>query len=297
MQRFTVAATQIDVHYQDLEHNLQAHLDTIQEVANAGCHLVLFPELGVTGHNATPDITQFAEPADGRIFQTIQAEAKACRIFVSYGFMEQFRGTHYNTQALVGPDGRVGLQRKMHASLDEFFRFRQAYEWHVYDIGFCKIGTAICHDSDFWESWRILALMGAEVILLPHAIRKMTNEAGDLIFDGHAYDAPDAELFAAQRAMLEARPNPKLHDIYAQTNGVFAVFSDHVGFDGHSTHVGCAYVIDPTGKLIAKSKPARGHQWISAELDPSVYDYVRRNPWFQLKKRRPEVYGELSRLL
>ena len=102
-------------------------------------------------------MTRFAEPHDGRIFRAIHEQARRCGIVVSYGFCELFRGTHYNTSALVGPEGLIGLQRKVHASYDEFFRFRQAYEWGVYDLGFCSVGTAICHDSDFFESWRILA--------------------------------------------------------------------------------------------------------------------------------------------
>jgi predicted amidohydrolase len=44
----------------------------------------------------------------------------------------------------------------------------------------CTVGTAICHDSDFFESWRILALKGAEVILLPHANRAMPAGGGGL---------------------------------------------------------------------------------------------------------------------
>ena len=172
-------------------------------------------------------MTRFAEPHDGRIFRTIQEQAKECGIVVSYGFCELYRGTHYNTSALVGPDGLIGLQRKVHASYDEFFRFRQAYEWGVYDLGFCTVGTAICHDSDFFESWRILALKGAEVILLPHANRTMPAGGGVLTFDGRERELTEEDMLRAQEELLEARPSPpRLHDFLARDNGVFAVFSD-----------------------------------------------------------------------
>ena len=213
------------------------------------------------------------------------------------GLAELFRGTHYNTYVLVGPEGLIGLQRKVHASYDEFFRFRQAYEWNVFDLGFCKAGVAICHDGDFWESWRVLALMGAEVVFLPHAIRKMLAPDGTLTFDGADRQASSDELLDNQRQMYEERPNPKLHDINAQINGVYAIFSDHVGFDGHSSHVGGAYVLNPEGRMIAQASPAVSDAWVGVEIDPEVYHMVRRNPWFQLKKRRPETYGELVREL
>jgi len=185
MEPFTVAATQVETRHLDVDHNLELHVRLIEETAAAGCHLVVFPEGSVTGSNGSEEVVRHAEPSDGRIYRTLQAEAARHRIVVSYGFCELYRGTHYNTSALVGPDGLLGLQRKVHASYDEFFRFRQAYEWDVADAGFCRVGTAICHDSDFFESWRILALMGAEVILLPHANRTMPAGGAEMVVLEH----------------------------------------------------------------------------------------------------------------
>jgi predicted amidohydrolase len=219
-------------------------------------------------------------------------------IVVGYGFCELFRGTHYNAYALTGPDGLIGVQRKVHASFDEFFRFRQAYEWNVFDLGFCKVGTAICHDSDFFESWRILALKGSEVVLLPHANRKMIGADGTLTFDGSAWQAPEADLLEAQRDLIAERPKvPRLHDVLARDNAVFAIFSDQVGFDGDSTHVGGAYILGPDGSLLARNQESSESQLITADLDPSILDKVRENPVYALLKRRPETYGELTKPL
>ncbi|MSU73296.1 MAG: hypothetical protein EXS43_13325 [Opitutus sp.] len=82
LERFTAAATQIEIRHLDLESNLQAHLQLIEETARAGCQLVVFPVLSVTGHNNSPDVVQLAEEADGRIFRTLQAQAKASGIIV-----------------------------------------------------------------------------------------------------------------------------------------------------------------------------------------------------------------------
>ena len=295
MRRCTVAATQVDVRHLDVDHNLETHVRLIAETAAAGCDLVVFPETSVTGNNGSPEVTRFAEPHDGRIFRAIHARARECGIVVSYGFCELPRGTHYNTSALVGPEGLIGLQRKVHASYDEFFRFRQAYEWGVFDLGFCTVGTAICHDSDFFESWRILALKGAEVILLPHANRTMPAGGGELTFDGREQELREEDIRRAQEELLEERPwPPRMHDFFARDNGVFAVFSDMVGYDGHSTHVGGAYVIAPDGAMIARSELGGGDRWVAAELDPELIERARENPWFALKKRRPEAYGELT---
>ena len=295
MKHCRVAATQIDVRHGDVEHNLETHLGLIDAAAAAGCDLVVFPELSVTGHNGSPEVTRNAERADGRIARVIQGAARESGIVVSYGFCELHRGTHYNTSALVGPDGPIGLQRKVHASLDEFFRFRQAYDWPVFDLGFCRVGTAICHDSDFFESWRILALKGAEVVLLPHANRTLEAADGSHAFDGREREAAPDELRQAQETLLADRPAPpRLHDVLARDNGVYAVFADQVGFDGHSTHVGGGYVLAPDGAMIARTEPGVERALVVADLDPDLLGRVRESPAFPLRKRRPETYEELT---
>ena len=67
-----------------------------------------------------------------------------------------------------------------------------------------------------------------------------------------------------------------------------------VGFDGHSTHVGGAYVIAPDGSMLARSEIGGGNGWVAADLDPRLAEVARENPWFALKKRRPEAYEELT---
>jgi predicted amidohydrolase len=294
VQRCRVAVTQVDVRHLDVEHNLEAHRTVIAETAEAGCDLVVFPECSVTGHNGSPEVTRDAEPHDGRIFETIAGAAREAGIVVGYGFCELDRGTHYNSFALVGRDGLLGLQRKVHASDDEFFRFRQAYEWVVVDLGFARVGTAICHDSDFFESWRILALKGAELVLLPHANRTMPAGGGELTFDGRGREVDADALLRAQAELLDGTPGPpRLHDALARDNAVFAAFSDQVGFDGHSTHVGGAYVLAPDGSLLARSERGTGTSWVATDLEPESLVRARENPGFALRKRRPETYDEL----
>jgi predicted amidohydrolase len=295
MKRFRVATTQLYVRHMDVKRNLAAHFEIIGQAADAACDLVVFPELSITGHNGTPEVTRAAELSNGPIYQAICEKAQRHRIVVAYGFCELFRGAHYNSYALVGPDGMIGIQRKVHASFDEFFRFRQAYEWNVFDLGFCRIGTAICHDSDFFESWRILSLKGAEVVLLPHANRKMFGPDGTLTFDGSGREASREALLQFQEELTKDRPDPpRLHDVLARDNGVFAVFSDQVGYDGDSTHVGGAYVLAPDGSMLARTAGSLESNMIWVDLDPGILRKVRENPVFALLKRRPETYAELT---
>jgi predicted amidohydrolase len=140
--------------------------------------------------------------------------------------------------------------------------------------------------------------MGAEVILLPHANRTLPGENGGLAFDGREREATTDEILEAQSEQLAERPwPPRLHDVLARDNAVFAVFSDQVGFDGHSTHVGGAYVLAPDGALLARSEPSRDGALLVAQLDPERLTRARENPMYALRKRRPEAYEELTRRL
>ena len=136
-----------------------------------GAELVLFPELVIHGH-CTPNTWELAESIpDGPSIIKLEQIAKRLRLVISAGMSEKERDIVFNTQVLVGPDGFIGKQRKLHLSRDEVFLYKGGKEIPVFDLGFCKVGTAICYDNQFPEIARILALRGAELILMPHAAR------------------------------------------------------------------------------------------------------------------------------
>lgn len=122
----------------------------------------------------------------------------------------------------------------------------------------------------------------------------MNAPDGVLTFDGAANEATELQVIAAQKELLTF-PSMKFHDVQARINGVYGVLSDHVGFDGHSTHVGGAYILGPDGLPKAVTTPSLDDQLIFADLDPDLFRLVRSSPWYQLRKRRPEIYGELTR--
>ena len=131
--------------------------------------LVLFPELVIHGH-CTPNTWALAEPVpDGPSVAALVKIAKRHRLVLCAGMSEKERDIVYNTQVLVGPDGYIGKQRKLHLSRDEGFFYKGGRDINVFDIGPCKVGIVICYDNQFPEISRVLALRGAEVMLMPHA--------------------------------------------------------------------------------------------------------------------------------
>ncbi len=286
MENIKVATVQMNALMDDLEHNLNTHARFIEEAAGEGCALILFPEISTTAHYGDPRVVQFAEEAgNGPVYTCISGLAKKHDLVVSYGFCEKAHGTYYNTQALVGPKGLLGIQRKVHASGDEYFSFRMGRSFHVYDLGFAKAGTLICYDTAFSESWRILALMGAELIMTPHAGRK----------GGMGSKVPPREQLENLQKKRESMPGR--WGLMAAENGVFAAHCNQAGFNGHSTHNGGATIVDPLGSMIAQGPLSTDDLMITGELDAEILTQARRKKGFTLHTRRPEVYDILTEMI
>ena len=155
----------------------------------------------------------------------------------------------------------------------------------VFDLGICRVGTLICYDVSFSEAWRIMALKGAEVVLGPSAGRK----------GGMAEKVPDDEQLKRLSDTLDQLPGP--NGVYAAENALYSVNCNQFGFNGHSTHKGGASIIDPVGKVITRSEPLLEDLMITATLDPEPAEEMRRGKGFSLRTRRPEIYGELTRMI
>jgi predicted amidohydrolase len=214
-------------------------------------------------------------------------------MFLSVGLCEKEKDLVFNTQVLVGPDGYVGKQRKLHMSRDEVLFYKGGRELPVFDVGFGKVGTVICYDNQFPELARILALRGADVLLMPHAARiKMWKDTAESMSAArrHTHD-----YFISCYAMR------------ARENACFAVLANQAGRAGYVDayprespsqphHCGGALVFAPDGELLASTqRDVIQDEMIVQELDAKQLAAERSLPNYTLKTRRPELYGELVR--
>ena len=292
MQSLRVAAVSMNSPLGQPEAALAAIGDWCRRAADQGAELVLFPELVVHGH-CTPNTWDLAEAVpDGPSLRRLLDLAREYRLFLSVGLSEKERELVYNTQVLVGPLGYVGKQRKLHLSRDEVLFYKGGRELPVLDIGKCKLGTVICYDNQFPEPARVLALRGADVLLMPHAARiKMWD------------DTPES-IAAARRATYDAFVQ---YAMRAKENACFVVLADQVGRAGtvemypadsplQPHHAGSAMVFAPSGDLLCHAQTERiEEEMIVRDLAAEVLSAQRSQPNYPLKTRRPELFGELTR--
>jgi predicted amidohydrolase len=291
MQTTRVAAVSMNGLLGEPEQVLRAIDGWCARATAEHAQLVLFPELVIHGH-CTPNTWALAEPVpDGPSTARLIEMAKRHRLVLCAGLSEKENDIVYNTQVLVGSAGYLGKQRKLHLSRDEAFFYKGGREMPVFDIGPCKVGIVICYDNQFPEIARVLALRGAEVLLMPHAGRFK-------LWD----DTPASEA-AARRYTHNFL---KKYALRARENACFAVLADQVGRAGYVSlwprdsenqphHAGAALVWGPDGESLAGTQEERiREEMIVATLDAARIAEQRALANYMLRTRRPELFGELT---
>ena len=292
MQDIRVAAVSMNGRLGEPEAVLDEIADWTAKAVEQGAELVVFPELVVHGH-CTPNTYELAEAVpDGPSTQRLCEIAKENKVAVCVGLSEKEDDLVFNTQIVAGPDGYIGKQRKIHLSRDEVLFYKGGREMPAFDIGKCKIGIQICYDKLFPEISRVLCLHGAEVLLMPHAARKvMWDDSAE------SQAAARLDMHEYQRKIIPGR---------AIENSCFAILTDQVGRAGYVDaypkdhqnqphHPGCAMIVDPSGEIIAETQAERIEpEMIVATLEAAAINAERSQPNFALKTRRPELFGELA---
>jgi predicted amidohydrolase len=188
--------------------------------------LYVLPELFATGYNFIDrsEVEAVAEEVQGPTFHSLLGFARESSCYVTYGFAE--KADHiYNSAALLGPDGLVGLYRKVHLFDRETLFFEPGnLGFPVFDLPFGKIGLMVCFDWIYPEAARTLALQGAQLIAHP----------SNLVL---SY-CPDAMITRC----LE--------------NRVFAATSDRVGIENRGSinlrFIGSSEIVSPRGRVLAR---------------------------------------------
>jgi len=293
MQTLRVAAVSLNSELGKRDQTLSRMGKYCEQAVAERAELVVFPELIVHGH-CTPNTWEIAERVpDGESVEILCGMARKSGIFLCAGLSEKENDIVYNTQVLIGPAGYIGKQRKLHMSRDESFFYKGGREIRVFDLGKCKVGIVICYDNQFPEVGRIVALKGADMILMPHAAR-----------EGRWDDTPQSEAVARRKVFDFFASSYRMR---ARENACFCVYADQAGRAGYVDslprdhfnqphHPGGAMIIGPTGDILrhAQTEQIRD-EMIVADLDATLMAAARSHPNYTLRTRRPELFADLVR--
>jgi predicted amidohydrolase len=266
-----VAAVQLNA-TADREANLAAADSLVRQAAARGARLVLLPEKW-TLLGSGEQLRAGAEPIDGPAMSWAREAARELGIELVAGSFTELDadGRRHNTSLHIGPDGEIrATYRKIHM-FDVTVEGLEYRESEHEDAGGeivvsrtddgLELGMTICYDLRFPELYRILALRGARVLLVPAAFTLATTRDHWEI-------------------LLRAR---------AVENQAFVIAANQIGenepgrFSG-----GRSMIVDPWGVVLAQATDTVGV--IVADLDLGRLESIRSSlP--SLANRRPGAYA------
>ena len=256
----------------DLPANRQLSVRAIAEAVDAGAQIVVLPELVTSGYvfESTEEAASVAITPQDAVFAEWAAEAARGPAVVIGGFCERGDdGLLYNSAAVVDASGVLGVYRKTHLWDREKLFFQPGAEApRVFDTPAGRIGVLVCYDLEFPEMTRMLALAGAELIVVPTNWPLVDRPAG------------------------ERPPEVHIGMAAARVNRVSIACCDRTGTERGQEWTAGTTLIDESGWVVA-TQTAEGSA--RADIDLTLARDKRLTDLCDaLGDRRPELYRPLT---
>ncbi|MGI6395245.1 MAG: nitrilase-related carbon-nitrogen hydrolase [bacterium] len=228
--------------------------------------LYVMPELAYTGYQFTSkkEIERLADRVNSENIDQFVEFSKKSDSALILGFPEEGVDGHiYNSAIMITPEGKKHIYRKTHLYYKENLFFSlgntgfEVYKWRG-----MKIGLSICFDWYFSESFRTLALKGADLIA----------HCSNLVM-------PYCQRANYARAI---------------ENRVYIATSNRIGFeerDGEKlSFTGQSVIVSPFGEYLVNA-PLDEQGCFCSQIDTSVSRNKKLNKFNDvLKNRRPDFY-------
>ncbi|SPK70107.1 N-carbamoyl-D-amino acid hydrolase (plasmid) [Cupriavidus taiwanensis] len=263
-----------------------------------GCHLVVFPELALTTffprwYMEDPEaLNAFYErempgPETRVLFDT--AARLGIGFYLGYAELALEGGVErrYNTAILVGRDGKIiGKYRKVHLPGHDqhepwlaFQHLEKRYFEPGDDFGVWQgfggvMGMALCNDRRWSETYRVMGLQGAEMILL-------------------GYNTPVHNPPAPEHDDLSMFHNHLVMQAGAYQNGTWVVGVAKAGKEEGCEMIGGTCIIAPSGEIVAACS-TKGDELAIARCDLDLCQSYKSTTFNFERHRRPEAYGRIQ---
>jgi N-carbamoylputrescine amidase len=239
MTQITVAALQLGFSA-DMAENIANVSELVREASGKGAQVVLPPELFEGPYFCRVEDEELfarAQSVDAHpAVLAMRALADELKIHIPTSFFEADGPHHYNSLAMIGPDGGVqGVYRKSHIpdgpGYEEKFYFRPGNTgFKVWKDAPVPLGVGVCWDQWYPETARAMMLMGAEVLFYPTAIGS----------EPHDPSLDTSRLW--RRAMIG----------HAVSNVVPVVAANRIGTENGQTFYGHSFIVDERGDMLAE---------------------------------------------
>jgi predicted amidohydrolase len=299
MKQLKITTAQFEHQCGDKSYNLSVIDDLSEKASSEGSQVIAFHECSITGYTFAQklDKEQMLNLAEiipeGPGIQKLLKIAGKNKIVILAGLFEKDRNDKiYKAYVCVSGKGIIAKHRKLHPFINPFITPGDQYT--VFDIHGWKCGILICYDNNIVENVRATALLGAQVIFMPHVTmctpsprpgagfvdpELWKNREKDPVTLRREFDGPKGREWLMK--WLPAR---------AYDNGIYAVFSNPIGMDDDQLKNGCSMIIDPFGDIIAECRKT-GDDFVTAAITPEKLTLA--GGYRYTMARRPELYRDI----
>ncbi len=300
-RRVKIAAAQLGpIQRADSRESVVARLQALlEEAAAGGSTLVVFPELALTTffprwlYQSQDEVDAwFEEEMPGAATRPLFDAAKRLGVGFHLGYAELVREGNqvrrFNTAILVGRDGKlVGKYRKIHlpGTAEPVpgapYQHLEKRYFDVGDLGFPVwkafggvTGMCICNDRRWPETFRVMALKGAELVVL-------------------GYNTPDSNIHHPEPVHLRMFHHMLSLQANAYQNGMWIVAAAKAGREDGFGLIGGTCIVAPTGEIAAQAL-TEGDEVVAYDCDLALGEYIRRTVFDFARHRRIEHYGIIT---
>ena len=279
---------------------VQRMIELMKEAKSAGADLVVFPELALTTFfprwyfEDIAEVDHFFEremPGPETLPLFKMAAKLEIGFYLGYAelVMEDSICHRYNTAILVDRKGVIqGKYRKIHLpghSENEPWRAFQHLEKRYFehgDLGFPvfsefngKLGMCLCNDRRWPETFRVLGLQGAEMVML-------------------GYNTPVHYPPAPEHDHLQDFHNHLVMQAGAYQNGTWVVGVAKAGKEEGCDLIGGSCIIAPTGEIVTQCSTLED-ELIVADCDLERCKEIQQNIFNFALHRQPKDYEIICR--
>ena len=279
MAGMVVAAAQLGPADEDKARNVDRILTLLAQARKENVDLVTLPELSLTPYFclAPEPWHGNADGPDSVHLQRVAQAAKELQLHVVLPLAEQGEAGCYNAAAIIDADGTViGWQRKVHLPSAEQRHFSAGREFGINKAAGCNVGILICADRGFPESWRVLGVLGAQVVCAPY--NTSTRQA-------HGCPPGVSELEWA-RDLQTTRMRAA-----AMASGFYVIAAGKGGRERDIDYIADSMIISPWGEVIRRATSS-GDELVTAEVD--LEEVARFRQGGRYARRVPSAYAPIT---
>ena len=299
MENIRISTAQFEHKSGDKNYNLSVIERLAEKASQEGAHAIAFHECSISGYTFARHLSrdQMLDLAElipgGDSIKKLRNIAKKYNVVVLAGLFEKDEHDDlFKAYVCVDKTGLVAKHRKIHPFINPHLLPGNSYT--VFELSGWKCGILVCYDNNIIENVRATALLGADIIFMPHvtmctpSTRPGAGFVAPELWENREADPTSLRLefdgMKGRQWLMKWLP------ARAYDNGIYSIFSNAIGMDDDQLKNGCSMIIDPFGDIIAECR-SFDDSIVTATI---TSEKLKMSGGYRYRKaRRPDLYRDI----